>query len=168
MTSVNACLSHKALLWPRTPQCRKQMHKEYKVKEYGWCLHESCNPETSERKPEWEWWAVWVALGMTGCGLTNHHFACTGLVCEMFLHIKQSSFTYICSPDNNTPCTKGCLTEHVNTWKSALKSYGKFRIFFLSSTPLSYTKAFFTCSFLCSDILFYLSLTITFQIFHSC
>lgn len=68
MHSINAHASSKASLLPWIPQCRKQLRKEGRVKEYGWCLHESCIPQASERKPEWEWWAGWDAPGLSGCG----------------------------------------------------------------------------------------------------
>lgn len=73
---------------------------------------------------------LWRWPGVTF--LPDHHFACRALVCEMPLHVKQSSLTYISSPKNNTPSTKDCVIEHLNTLKSVLKSCGKFKIFFLS------------------------------------
>lgn len=72
---------------------------------------------------------LWLWPGVTF--LPYHHFACRALVCEMPLHVEQSSLTYISSPKNNTPSTKGCVIEHLNTLKSALKSCGKCKnIFF--------------------------------------
>lgn len=73
---------------------------------------------------------LWLWPGVTF--LPYHHFACRALVCEMPLHVEQSSLTYISSPKNNTPSTKGCVIEHLNTLKSALKSCGKCKNIFFS------------------------------------
>lgn len=93
----------------------------------------------------WLGWprTVWLQPWPGVTFLSNRHFACIGLVCEMSLHVRLSSLTYISSPKNNTPRTKGCVNEHLNTLKSALESHGKFRNFFPSCIPFSYEKALF-------------------------
>lgn len=100
-------------------QCRKQMSREGRVKELaGVCMNpvlqipqkENLNGSGRLTGLPWDCLQLWPGVTF----LTNYHFACTRLVCEMALHIKQSSLTYISSPKNNTPWTKGCVTEHLN------------------------------------------------------
>lgn len=111
---------------------------------------------------------VWLWLWPGVTFLTNHHFACIGLVCAMSLHVKQSSLTYISSPKDNTPCTKGCVTEHLNTLKKCSQirwEIQDFFVLFLQKGSLSLWVGF---SLLLNilRILLHLSLIATSQNFH--